>query len=608
MIINFAVAESVNITSWSPHQTITQNPINFSRNVSDAWSNTQYEVIVRDFYNNPITNSRVNIGTNTSTNPTQLWLASSMNLGIYKRQVRALDNNGQYQTSPVFTFGIHNATAWQLAWFMEFESVFGNVIKHNGNIYTNTTQLQWAVFANMSSSININGDINPAINNVSVVMPFPYSLQAINLNPGDGTKSITAVISTGSLNPVSVTKQVILDTTPPISPTLTNPTNNTYPLTLSREGASDMGAGVMWYTIQIADNTQFWSIIHTGTTTSNNYTVQTNLWNASTYYRRVITNDRVWNQSTSEVKTLNMTSNEDITISLSPIQNAELNTLYQSAITTISWLSSQPSTIHITTGNLIINNSNVWLSWTINNGSQIQIELLSAPNYNSTTNTTVYINNQAAGSFSVTTKSPDTTGDNNDQWKPRVQIIFHSLMNTYGINDPQTINLMIELSKRIIILLNTHNLNTMQEETLEYLLSLIDEYLEETENDGSDLVKYITRNGRIFTITYDQTRVWYTSPNFRKIAFFASRNSMKQHIDIHNPGWLTTNIIGTIPTLPNTTRGNDIHVMPNGKIYKSEQKPNGKRHSPDMIDPKEFDTKNTLVNRLTQKNQTISHY
>lgn len=130
---------------------------------------------------------------------------------------------------------------------MEIQSLFGNVVSYGGSLYTNTTQLQAALFANIASNVAINGNISPNIIGVPLIMPYPYTLQAINLTLGDGTKNISALFTAGILNPYSVAKQIILDTTAPSVPILTAPINGVAvngTIALSRSGASDAGAGI----------------------------------------------------------------------------------------------------------------------------------------------------------------------------------------------------------------------------------------------------------------------------------------------------------------------------------------------------------------------------
>jgi hypothetical protein len=82
---------------------------------------------------------------------------------------------------------------------------------------------------------------------------------------------------------------------------------------------------------------------------------------------------------------------------------------------------------------------------------------------------------------------------------------------------------------------------------------------------------------------------------------------MKHHIDIHNPWSLPGTLIGNVQTLGGN-RWSDVEVMPNGKIYRVEQKTNGMRYSQDTLSKKEFSTRAELISRLRANNQQIRHF
>lgn len=118
---------------------------------------------------------------------------------------------------------------------------------------------------------------------------------------------------------------------------------------------------------------------------------------------------------------------------------------------------------------------------------------------------------------------------------------------------------------------------------------------------------YTARNGRVFSITYDTTRSAYTSPQFVKPAYFSSWTAMKLHIDVHNTGAGQGVLVGTLNNIESVNRGNNVHVMPNGKIYRTEQS-GGKRYSPDTISQKQFNSQSELLARLRANNPSIRHY
>ncbi len=608
---------TASISAGTPHQSTITNPVSFSWTVNNHTATTSYEVSIMDFYGQQLgTNQRTSVGNATTTTPSQLGLWSTMSPGVYKRQVRSL-HEWVYQTSDIFTFMVHNAGTNQLAWFMELGSMFGNVLMYNNNLYTDTTQIQAHLYANIAGTVDISWQLNPALNNISLPTSFPYSMQAVNLQPGDGTKNLTAIFSANGISPVTVNKSIILDTTAPTTPTLISPLSNTSSSspTFSWNASTDAGIGLSGYTIQISHMQNFSTILYSAQTTNTSYTLSTWLTQWQTYYRRVSASDRLWHQSTSSVGQFvawGSTTQTDIQVSFSSITNANLNVLYTSNIVTIDGLSSAQVPIQISTGLLLINNNPSGTNGFVSNGSTVQIALMSASSYNASISSTVSIAGQTVGNFSITTRSP-TTGDTGwaneltDTQKANIAVIFQALVNTYGPGHSSTLSLMLSLKDRVALMMTTASVvQSPNSLVLQYFLMLINQYLADYREDS--WTRYITRNGRIFSISYDATRVAYTSQEFFKPAFFASWNAMKQHIDIHNPGAITPQVIGTIQPLPTTNRWSNIHVMPNGKIYKIQQKPNGKWHSPDMVHPREFDTAAAALQWISSRNQSLWIY
>lgn len=154
-------------------------------------------------------------------------------------------------------------------------------------------------------------------------------------------------------------------------------------------------------------------------------------------------------------------------------------------------------------------------------------------------------------------------------------------------------------------MLDRQNLSNLQEQALEYFLSLINDYIDELGGSNSlDGATYTAPNGRVFRISYDSVRIAYTSPDFLKPAFFASFTAFRTHIDRNNPGYTQGFVSGgSIDELSSAYRGSNVLVTPNNKVYRIEQKSNGKRYSPDMLFPKEFDTQEGLRSYLIANNR-----
>ncbi len=610
------------IVSWYPHQVVIANPFTFTRNVIDTGGVSTSDFMLRDFYGNPVISNWTTLYA-TNVTPLQLNLGSALAPGIYRWQVKVNDNVWLTTTSPEFTFGIHNAIPWQIQGFMELQSSFGNIVSYGGNIYSNTTQIQAALFSNIATSVAINGAIVNPIIGVPLVMPFPYTIQAINLTPWDEAKSITALFTAWSLNPYSVAKQIILDTTAPSIPTLTAPINGVAvngDIALSRSGASDAWADISGYVVQIATNATFTTLAASGTTANETINVASGTLAPWQYYRRVLTTDRVGNQSASEVESFTIAApNTTVVVngsgaipnnfSISPITNANPNILYRSSPVTVWWLAStQRANVSVSAGTLIKNGTAIGTTGTAINGDILEIDLIASSNYDTQVSSTLTIGTKYAA-FNLRTKTQDqaNNGMTNTQ-RLQIRIIFDWLINTYGANDSRTLTLMMTLRTAIESMLGLTNYSQSQKDALEYFLTLVNGYI--NDNWGSNPFNgatYTARNGRIFPITFDTTRAAYTSPQFTKVAYFSSWTAMKLHIDIHNPGTGQGVLVGTVNNIDNVNRGNNVHVMPNGKIYRIEQS-GGKRYSPDTISQKQFNTQAELLARLRASNPSIRHY
>lgn len=613
------------ILSGYPHQVVIANPFVFTWNAVDTGGIQSNSFMLRDFYGNAITPTWTTIFA-TNVTPLQLGLWSSLAPGIYKWKVQVKDNVPLTTDSQEFIFWVHNAIPWQIQWFMEIQSSFGNIISYGGNIYTNTTQLQATLFANIAVNVAINGNINPSIVWVPLIMPFPYTLQAINLTPGDGVKNISALFTTGSLNPYSVAKQITLDTTAPTLPTLNAPINGvavTGAIVLSRSWANDIGAWLSWYILQVSTGTAFNTIIRSGVVSNPNETVTVAsgiLW-TWIKYRRIITTDRVWNQSTSEVESFTIASPNTTVImngtgavpnsfSIPAITNANPNILYRSAPVTVWGLvNGQRSSVSVSAGTLIKNGTGVGTTGTVINWDILEIDLIASSNYDTQVSSTLTVGTRSAA-FNLRTKTEDQSynGMSNTQ-RLQIRIIFDSLVNTYGVNDARTLTLMMTLRTAIESMLGLTNYSQAQKDALEYFLTLVNGYINDKWGANPfNGATYTARNGRVFSITFDTTRAAYTSPQFVKVAYFSSWNAMKLHIDIHNPGAGQGVLSGNLWNIENANRGNNIHVMPNGKIYRIEQWNDGKRYSPDTISQKKFNTQSELLARLRASNPSIRHY
>jgi hypothetical protein len=167
---------------------------------------------------------------------------------------------------------------------------------------------------------------------------------------------------------------------------------------------------------------------------------------------------------------------------------------------------------------------------------------------------------------------------------------------------------MMTLRTAIESMLGLTNYSQAQKDALEYFLSLVNSYINDKWGTNPfNGATYTARNGRVFSITFDNERSAYTSPQFIKPAFFSSWTAMKLHIDVHNPWSWQGTLVGTVNNIDNVNRWNNVIVTPNGKVYRIDQI-GGKRYSPDTISQRQFNTQAELLARLRANNPSIRHF
>lgn len=179
---------------------------------------------------------------------------------MYTWYLTVYDNAGHSTTTGPITFAFLPALGGQIAGAVTLSSNFGTVKFLTGQYYSNTTQLVATLVANMHLSASINGNITPNVAGISLIPPFPLTTQAIQLTPGEGTKTLTTVFSTGALTPLSVVKTVILDQTAPNIFTLLSPANGasvTGAFTLDWSDSNDSVSGLSGYYYQVDNHSGF---------------------------------------------------------------------------------------------------------------------------------------------------------------------------------------------------------------------------------------------------------------------------------------------------------------------------------------------------------------
>lgn len=268
----------------------------------------------------------------------------------------------------------------------------------------------------------------------------------------------------------------------------------------------------------------------------------------------------------------------------------------------------QRANVSVSQGVLIKNGTAIGTTGTAVNGDIFEIDLISSSNYNTEVASTLTIGTKSA-IYRLRTQSSNYGNNNNggltNSQRLQIRIIFDALVDSYRDDESRALAFFQTLANSIESMLDRQNLSNLQEQALEYFLSLINDYIDELGGSNSlDGATYTAPNGRVFRISYDSVRIAYTSPDFLKPAFFASFTAFRTHIDRNNPGYTQGFVSGgSIDELSSAYRGSNVLVTPNNKVYRIEQKSNGKRYSPDMLFPKEFDTQEGLRSYLIANNR-----
>jgi len=142
---------------------------------------------------------------------------------------------------------------------------------------------------------------------------------------------------------------------------------------------------------------------------------------------------------------------------------------------------------------------------------------------------------------------------------------------------------------------NERELLEGQKASVDYLYSIIDDYLRDMSHDSSTRV-YIAPNGKQYTVNFDDNRFAYTSPDFMYPKYFPTWERFTYHIDINNPG-----NYGSSNYHSSTNRIGEIVTAPNNKTYQLYQT-NGKWTSDDFSYKRYFDTREQTIDYIFANN------
>jgi len=356
------------------------------------------------------------------------------------------------------------------------------------------------------------------------------------------------------------------DSVAPTAPVLT------YPLTgediffviFKWDASIDTGAGIEWYMYQIASDTYFTHIINTGfITTSTGIEGSPNTGFdaiSRTYYWRMQAKDRDGNYSArSNTGRFDIVDFNDRDFTNK--DDANLVTYYDSNEITLEGINTG-STVLATVdanGTLYVNGNEEGTGALVQNGDDLFVSVKSSSRYDKTITSVLTIANRKL-EFDVTTKQEsDSACTLSAEEETTIQSIFDSLVINYSW-DADKYDEFLNTMKSML----ADQIDFTNDCNLQYLEDLIN-----VEINGGWVINtatYIASNCKEYTVSYDSTRMAYTSPVFKTATFFANRDSLNRYIDSKNPGDCHINTYGA-SSWAFTNTDPSKHIAPNGKVY-----------------------------------------
>ncbi len=516
----------------------------------------------------------------------------NLNNWIYERRVTISDKAWNKTKSSVFPLNLSVPLTWQISlWW---------VIKVANINYTKSGNITLETNINSITKATITGDIvwpnNLAIINEQILAGNRST--PITITAWQGQKNIYIEFEDAVWKKIYSYQSVVLDTTAPSKPNLTNINNKNYTwnFVLSWPASTDDWAWVKEYNYVIQ---QWTTTIKSWTGTNPSISIQNmELWLQWTFTIKVQAVDYIWNQSErSESAMFNYTGIPDTSpesFTFARQTDIKRNTIYRSNSIVISWLSTHTLvTASIDEWTLFVNGTNVNKQSLVKNTDVIYIELRSSENYFDVTASTLTISDQAAVFKLITEKHPDYQDNDED----------------YDL----WVNEVIELEWLYLLIQNLDNdlkktLKDMMEEKIDELeeewaspkeiakLRYIYDRLVEDINNNQDYI-YTAPNGKKYTIRY-KAGLWYSSINFsttNQSRNFTSKKEIEDFINKNNP-WNAVNY--TVDSSWSTSP----YKAPNGKIYNLFKTTTGKFWSYNMVIPKLFDTLKALQEYINKNN------
>ncbi len=267
------------------------------------------------------------------------------------------------------------------------------------------------------------------------------------------------------------------------------------------------------------------------------------------------------------------------------LRNAQIDKAYMSDPFTIANF-NDTTLATVSKWMLYVNWVAIWTGWYVKNWDELNIELYSSKKYDTTISSKITVWSVST-TFYITTivEWDDNSNDLSNLQKIRIMSIFNLLIELYSDNPSKEAEFLYTLRSMLMDKLEVLDTNDDAYSTFEYLLSLIDARLLISWIDESN---HIAANCKEYQVTFENWERAYYSPDFKKLQYFSTRESLIRYIDSKNPGDCRINTYWSdYVDIRNTDP--DRHISPNGKVYRIENN-NGWYTSPDLSNTKYFDT------------------
>lgn len=197
----------------------------------------------------------------------------------------------------------------------------------------------------------------------------------------------------------------------------------------------------------------------------------------------------------------------------------------------------------------------------------------------------------------MTTKESDTECTLAPEDEETIQDIFDNMVANYSGSEDRYEEFLYTMQSML-----ADEIDFTNDCNLQYLEDLINAEIGGG-GTGTGVVGtgiHITPSCKEYTITYDEARAAYTSPNFSVITYFANRDALTRYLDSKNPGDCHINTYGVSSRIFTNTDPSK-HIAANGKIYSITNDGQGYT-SPDFAVAKHFSSISALRSYIDGKN------